>query len=309
MQRMKKFVFCIFSFKNLKKALKENTFPQKLAAYSLVEVAIALIIIGIISGSGLLLLSTKNIHQKNTITQKRQEQISKALAGYALRYDRLPYAANPSARSDSFGKEARLNVGIVPFKELWLPEEMARDGYGRFLTYKVGSPAPVDDADPEGQSYCNEVYERQILLRERTSEGDLRPYARHPSDSDLEDEDESSSNLDQIAFVLISHGEKGYGAFEGSPGRVHKNLRTPHGEDEAINSSDELEAVIAPPSGVGSQQYDDIVYFQTRGNLMSLHGRACVSNGFLNRLRENNLQAPPQHSAASRLPQETIASL
>ena len=77
-------------------------------------------------------------------TQKRQELLIRELASYAQRVNALPCPADPAVdpMSRDFGfarKTCGISTadGIVPFRTLNLSEHDARDGWSRFMTYKI----------------------------------------------------------------------------------------------------------------------------------------------------------------------------
>ena len=85
---------------------------------------------------------------RNTV--KRQEFLIRELAAYVQRTNALPCPADPAIdpMSRDFGF-ARVSCGIyqsdgiVPFRTLNLSEHDARDGWDRFMTYKI-SPVLAD---------------------------------------------------------------------------------------------------------------------------------------------------------------------
>ena len=80
-----------------------------------------------------------------TATQQEMIDVKTALAAYAHRNYRIPCPADPAAPAANLGSEGALGSdnkcantkGILPFKELGLTEEAAKDEWGNYLTYKV----------------------------------------------------------------------------------------------------------------------------------------------------------------------------
>ena len=80
-----------------------------------------------------------------TATQQEMIDVKTALAAYAHRNYRIPCPADPAAPAANLGSEGELGSdnkcantkGILPFKELGLTEEAAKDEWGNYLTYKV----------------------------------------------------------------------------------------------------------------------------------------------------------------------------
>jgi hypothetical protein len=99
--------------------------------------------------SVIMLLGLGGLHlvdnQDRTLeTSKRQEFLIRELSSYVQRTNELPCPANPAA--DPGGRDfgfARASCGIdsaaglIPFRTLHLSEHDAKDGWGRFMTYKI----------------------------------------------------------------------------------------------------------------------------------------------------------------------------
>ena len=109
-----------------------------LSGFSLIEISISLIIIGIISTIG---ISQLRLMHKVYASQKTQANIDfviKALGVYCTsKALQLPY---PSRRNVDIGhqsEEMKNSFGIVPFKSLGIMEKFAKDGNGRWILYKV----------------------------------------------------------------------------------------------------------------------------------------------------------------------------
>ena len=104
--------------------------------FSLAEMAIVLVIVGILMASGLGALSRQMSNQRIKETKQMLERANEALLGYALSHNRLPCPA------DDAGAELARNgagdcsqaTGNLPWLELGLPEF---DAWGRRLQYRV----------------------------------------------------------------------------------------------------------------------------------------------------------------------------
>ena len=80
-------------------------------------------------------------------TQQKLENVRTALANYAHQNYRVPCPSNPTlAKTNAlFGAETPLDAnnkcantrGIIPFKTLGISEDLAKDAWGFYLTYKV----------------------------------------------------------------------------------------------------------------------------------------------------------------------------
>lgn len=126
----------------------ETLIPQRkrLAGFSLVEMAIVILIAGIMMSAGLSLLSVKQAAAQFETTKKNQESIKQALINYLGKNLRLPCPGN------SNGAEIRIATaslppcssysGVVPYQTLGLDRAAALDGWENFITYVV-SPSPI----------------------------------------------------------------------------------------------------------------------------------------------------------------------
>jgi prepilin-type N-terminal cleavage/methylation domain-containing protein len=127
------------------------------AGFTLIEMAIVIVIAGMILTFVISAMGTGQSNRRDALTRERMALIAKTLANYAAQYNRLPCSAspNPAVAADlPLGVERGSGVtnaptpcavaanaeGILPFRALGLPEDMARDAWGRYFTYRV-SPA------------------------------------------------------------------------------------------------------------------------------------------------------------------------
>lgn len=230
---------------------------QKLDGFSLMETSIAMIIVGLVSVTGFGAIKKWRQHQQISITQNHQEQILTAVALYGARNGHFPYPAAPNAPVDTFGLSRvpegapRDQVGLVPYGTLGLPEVVAKDGYGRYFTYVGGSPPARD--------ICTTEPVFPVSISQRLSNGTLQGM--------------HTDSGDPIAIVLISHGANGYGAWEGSRGRVHQRFSGTHGPDEHANAKASQHFIVAPLS-YGARTYnDDHVLWITVHHLLAMYAK------------------------------------
>ena len=107
------------------------------AGYTLAEMAICLCIIGILTSGSLLGTSHYFKGEKTAQTRQNIDFVMNVLSAYAQTHYRLPCPANPKADAAQAGHEeekctaAGTTEGILPWKELAIPQDMAVDGWGR----------------------------------------------------------------------------------------------------------------------------------------------------------------------------------
>jgi len=115
----------------------ENEFDDKIVfGFTLIEMALVLIILGLLMGS-LLFPLPKQIEQKRiNITQQRLDEIKEALLGFAVLHNRLPCPA-----SDENGLESTCNnEGNIPWRVLGVGRY---DTWGNPFRYRVDSKYTV----------------------------------------------------------------------------------------------------------------------------------------------------------------------
>jgi prepilin-type N-terminal cleavage/methylation domain-containing protein len=202
--------------------------PQRtrLAGFSLVEMAIVLLITGILMSAGLSLLTLKMEAAYQDATRKNQEVIKQALINYLGKNRRLPCPAY-----DASGKEDR-NIsattppcnrysGIVPYSELGLDRSIALDGWENFISYVV-TPISIAAALPSATpSYTVEwLYSFKYGSTQTNSITPISSTAFWPSTSTggIKVTDGGATTIADPALAtgavvaLISYGKNGYGA-------------------------------------------------------------------------------------------------
>ncbi|MBI3776801.1 MAG: prepilin-type N-terminal cleavage/methylation domain-containing protein [Gammaproteobacteria bacterium] len=126
---------------------------QVTKGFTLIEIAIVLVIVGLLLGGLLMPLATQVEVQRRIETEKTLEQIKEALIGFAMVNGRLPCPANPSAPTGTptAGVEritaappapacgAAGEYGVVPWVTLGVSE---LDAWGRRFTYRVTPSFP-----------------------------------------------------------------------------------------------------------------------------------------------------------------------
>lgn len=213
--------------------------PLGTPAFSLIETAIVLIIMGLVGGMALPTLKWMLEWQKETVTVHHQEKILYALASYAVQNKMLPYAANPGLPSGSQDK-GRCR-GIVPYADLGLPESIAKDGHHRWFTYVVDGYYAIPS--PSGiNRLCNQ-------------KGHSTPLR-------------VKGMQDKIAIALISHGPQGRGAYP-NPMAI-----PPQGEDEMQNATSDMEIIDRPWSRDPSNPFSHKVAWVTAQNLLAVYAHA-----------------------------------
>lgn len=161
-------------------------------AFTLVEMAIVLVIIGIGLG-GLLLTLTAQIDLRNYAeTRQAMEDIKDALVGYSLSHGYLPCPAKSAVDgTENRGGTGACNarVGFIPWQELGVRKD---DSWNHLYRYSVTN-AYSNSVDTVNLSPATV---RDITIQTRNTVGILI----------------NLSNVNDIPAAIISHGKNGYGA-------------------------------------------------------------------------------------------------
>ncbi|MES2126227.1 MAG: type II secretion system protein [Pseudomonadota bacterium] len=160
--------------------------------FSLVEMAMVMVIVGLMLGGLLTPLAMQMEQRKISETQKTLDESREALLGFAMRYGYLPCPAVSAVN----GMEDRSGAnctggkrqGFLPWATLGLSK---LDAWGHILHYSV-SPAFSNS-----QTLFNLSTPRDITIGTRDARGNLV----------------AATGISDIPAVIMSHGKNGYGAF------------------------------------------------------------------------------------------------
>ncbi len=224
--------------------------------FTLIEMAIVLAIMGLLIGMLAPVLGGISENNRAEATSMRLNAIDDAMVVFLRLNGRLPCPAAPDG--DPLGLERSAcsvdadNDGIVPFRSLGLSQAEARDGYNNYFSYHVARAyadpnLSQEIADPLG--FC--------LAGGQSPEGDL----------DIQDRHGDSLSVQDIAYVVVSHGKNGHGRYN-PPGtdRVndHKGGLL---EDENVDGDTQfIESVRIEVEG-NDGPYDDTMSWKTRDGL------------------------------------------
>jgi prepilin-type N-terminal cleavage/methylation domain-containing protein len=135
--------------------------------FTLIEVGIALVVIGVITVAILQLQKVTDDRKARFETEQRMARVVQSIADYVEIANRVPCPADPADGTAAFGYERGVTLammtpsrprpmgncdtaaeseGIVPFQTLGLGYDQILDGWGRPMTYAV-SPVFAQDSD------------------------------------------------------------------------------------------------------------------------------------------------------------------
>lgn len=265
----------------------------KQAGFSLIEIAVVLIIISLISFGGIGLVSALQKKKQFADTRNNLELVTAALQQHVTRAGRLPCPADGSL-SPATGQEVRNGAsvctaqakGVVPWVTLGLTESDVTDGWLLRFTYRVPAALVLDGSmnfsacDPAGSAAavaglcaaaCNSaatctpdsfvIVNKGFTVNNAAGVAQASPMAGTGA-----------------AFVVISHGEIGMGGYNFSG--VFQAVTSAGGSNEVINANnqalqafyvaDNLDARDAP------LHFDDFVIYKTVQSVVTqsrLNGR------------------------------------
>lgn len=261
------------------------------AGFTLAELAIAMVIIGLLLASAFIPLSAQIELRAISDTQRTMDGIREALIGYAQANGRLPCPAIPGTATGAVdattlepaGVEdtnpypatatavCRRTLGVIPWSTLGVPET---DSWGRRFTYRV-SPAYADFYDIAAASpWATATTTAPASPANQAPACAPNPAPATPAsfalctlgDIAIFSPTESSRTAAPTAAVamgipaiIVSHGKNGFGAFQSSG----IQLPNPGGAHELANVTGTPAAT--PAGGFASYAYYSRTYSPSAG--------------------------------------------
>ena len=311
--------------------MKQNNSSQK--GFTLVEMAVVILIVGLVVGSIFSFLSVQQEQKRRQVTMDRQKVIATAFTNFAQMRGRLPCPADPDVNETDnlYGTErttcntpATLK-GLVPFRDLGLTQLDVTDGFDRPFTYVVANAARnvaaeahrncreniiwvnvLTNANPPKAIFCCQRVNATDQLRVFRREGTANPAdLAHNTQNDppagfaaaavtqaainfaspigtLGAIRDNTHYLNYFAYVLISHGSNGQGAYRFPLGTVHTSATIPFvipiSAAEQANADTNMDFVDMPlNSAEGTNYFDDILLWRTQQSVISgLNNDSCA---------------------------------
>ena len=216
--------------------------------FTLLEMAVVLIIVGFLLGGLLVSLSAQMDIRNYNETKQKIAVIKEALVGFTLANGRLPCPADPTVASGTAGVGTqKFNAagtacnslsGVIPWVDLGLLET---DAWGRRFTYRVASSfsdaiALNTVAPPVG---CTLVPSSSSFAL--------------CSDGDITVTDGASTIAVKVPAIIVSHGKNGFGAY-GSDGTQISEATASVAEKENTDADTDFVSMVA-----NQLNYDDVV--------------------------------------------------
>ncbi len=296
---------------------------NRVAGFSLVELAVVLLIVAVLAGIGLSLVGSLVQNAGSSSTVKKEETLKHAFIAYLRNYKRLPCPDTDFSAADGIENRAATtgtppmpdvtkpcsaDAGLIPYATLGLPREGGLDGYGNWFTYYV-SRLTITSTAPNKDWTLTSDFAASPPVRGFTP-GNVGNYS---VDGEGGAHLTSTSNPETLGvIVIVSHGPNGLGAHT-IKGTL--NVTPPTGTDEADNASGSGSTVLhqrAPTdnASVTGGAFDDIVMVLRPADLLgplfadsSLKPAAAITQENLNALRDAVVAAIPlSGSSACNIP-------
>jgi Tfp pilus assembly protein PilV len=254
---------------------------RRQGGFSGAVVIIAVILIGVALLLARGLSRTEGSVQGERSTRLALDRVAEALNAFAVANARLPCPADGAsdtgdAAPTSAAATCTAPAGTVPWKAIGLRREDSVDGWGRKISYRVYSGnTGFTQANGASATECNSdlATPLQSFLQAggKCGAAHWNTYAQFKAGKGLTVTDQGT-NKTQIAFVLISHGETGYGAW-GAEGGARLQMPTAGGNELAnTGSASPFFAGSHSAAGVpasAAAHFDDIVVYRTIDELVS----------------------------------------
>lgn len=238
----------------------EHESRKHYAGFSLIEMAVVLVVMSIAMGLGLSLLRANQEKAAWNETKAKQERIKVALISYLRTNGRLPCPNSVAPWDGAEDAPCLVNAGrgILPWQALGLSVGDVQDGWANFFTYRVANRTPGTSSNWTITSGVAPFSIAELTvplttftLQQRDSAGVLAP-AMTPNP----------------VVIILSHGKNGAGA-RTVGGTTNA---APAGADEIVNTTTASTSFITrtPNDVAGSTGgvFDDLVAYLTPSDLL-----------------------------------------
>lgn len=301
--------------------------------FSLVEIAVVLVIAALALGAGMALLNAKFTQTKIDITKARAEFIRIALTNYVGQYYRLPCPADPQIvvqvpRNKDFHRampdtgmpctstvSSFLNIdvspslplgvsrGTVPCATLGIADEACTDGYGNRFTYFVDNRAVILKLDTvSGMRGSMTIHKMTPPAAATPVIGAVLPGNQINVCSSVAND--NSCNLAAVVMI-ISHGANNGGAYPPGTSTPHVSTFPNISPYETANTDNNIQFIQNEYVERGDYSFDDVVVPLVPRDLISTLNQTGIikdTNVFMNERFELIKLALLRHAYANASP-------
>ncbi|MBY0429100.1 MAG: type II secretion system GspH family protein [Alphaproteobacteria bacterium] len=263
--------------------MHQSTLRNLQSGFSLAEAAMVLAVMAVVIGALVPSFLSIRVAEQVRATSQNLKTVMNTIAGFVQSSGCVPCpvpaerAYDISAHGNVAGGDGiklcggcTRAVGLLPFRSLGLPESLAKDAYGHWLTYAVditlaGYIPTLPNIQPVAdKGLCSVTFASANPVHVTLS---------------------NSSPQNNIAVLLLSHGANGYGAYKNQPGSSNDRLPFPSASPacsgltgaERCNSTLTPSYVMATPAQ-GSDPFDDVYFYLDRNALVTyLSNPACAT--------------------------------
>jgi prepilin-type N-terminal cleavage/methylation domain-containing protein len=211
----------------------------KYRGFTLVEMAVVLVIFGTLLGAGLKLLTVQAERSAIELTKKRQETIKQALTAYLGRFGRLPCpdqnvipdGLDNADRTAATPAVCLAQFGAVPYIDLGLDRDIALDGWDNFMVYVVSPGWQNSYTTGTNNQYQNN--NPAVTYWPGARQGAITVFDRIPATNAVTTITANPATGTGAAAAIVSYGKNGFGARNVS---FNVNVAPAAGTDEEINT-------------------------------------------------------------------------
>lgn len=230
--------------------------------FTLVELAIVVMLIGIVMTMGLKTLNATLDNSMASDTKAKQERIKMALISYLRTNGVLPC---PDSSGDTLVATGEASTpcqsapdkgyGVIPWQTLGISRETVIDGWGNYFTYRVANGSGGSKNWTEKTSAANDFTVNELKAQTDA----LTIQELNANGSALVDVTKKA------VVVILSHGKNGFGA---KTTKVGARMSTDDaGDDEKTNATDGTAKFVRRPV-VDAAPYDDFVAYMLPQDLL-----------------------------------------
>jgi len=260
-------------------------------AFTLVEMSIVLIIIGLLIMTVFPALQAMRESSQRSLTNGNLATLMRATAAFVQANGCVPCPTPAGTAGSGFGRvRASTNTtlcgtctapeGLAPFASLGLPAATAKDGWGRWITMRVDPALAVNFGIVPPTSPC---------LASDGSSCTLGMAQKGMCSAGLSTTNHitvltPAGATQEAAVLFLSHGPNGFGAYKASPlagfgSSTHDyngpaSSCTTSGGYERCNANGDAAFVDASATTNPSDPYDDTLVYLGRNALVSFLGQA-----------------------------------